>query len=92
MKKEDYEAWKTMPLTKEYFELVGKRLEMENREYVRGKTPNVTKEDVLYHYYTTIAINRFFEELQEASYEDLVTGIGEYSGTENSEENNDRTN
>lgn len=72
MKKADYVAWQTMPLTKEIFALIKLRQKDQNDDFLAGRLMKGTHEENLAVYYKLMGYNRALEDMQSLAYEDLV--------------------
>lgn len=72
MRKEEYNAWRTMPITQEFFALIQKQLNEENLTVLHGEKACQSSDDAAYYYYTTVAVNKFFDGMKNARYDDLI--------------------
>ncbi len=92
MKKEAYEAWLKMDLTKQVFKLWTELVEWQNKELVSGNLLGKDKFSADVNYYSMVGYNKAFRDMKEFSYEQLV-GENEYVEQEgNDEDGNEKAN
>lgn len=85
MNKVEFDGWMSMPGTKEFFELVAKRQQEQNQDFLLGTLRNDNNDLAMKYYDQIIGYNKAIYDLAHMDYYNL-TGTPE---PQNDEEEND---
>lgn len=89
MTPEEYDTWKGMELTKKAFKLWEDFLKWQNKELVEGRCLGTNEHHSNVNYYSIIGYNKFFNDLNDFTYKQLV---GENEDEQNTSAETETTN